>query len=88
MANSRTGNVIFVDTTGYTISDTVKIESVKYIGNASGTLVITAGTTGSGTIIYQESGTNNTSADAIGVRIDGFHVAVTNSAKALIYLES
>lgn len=87
MANGRTGNVIYVDTTAYTLDQTVTIARVKYIGNASGTLVITAGTAGTGQTIYQESGTANLSVDEICARVDGFHVAVTNSAKCIIYLE-
>lgn len=87
MANARAGNVIFVDTTGYTLDQILKIRAVKYIGNTSGTAVITMGTSGSGTIIWQETGSNNTAADEICARIDGFHVALTNGAKVIIYLE-
>lgn len=87
MANSKTGNVIYVDTTGYTVSQAVTIESVKYIGNTSGTAAITSGTTGSGSPIWQESGTNNLTVEEICARCDsGFHVEVTNSAKVYIYL--
>lgn len=87
MANGRTGNVIYVDTTAYALDQTVTIAKVKYIGNASGTLVISAGITGSGQTIYQESGTANLQADEICARVDGFYVALTNSAKCIIYLE-
>jgi hypothetical protein len=87
MANARTGNVIFVDTTAYTLDQSVTIRAVKYIGNASGTLVISAGTAGTGTTIYQESGTANLQVDEICARTDGFYVALTNSAKCIIYLE-
>jgi hypothetical protein len=87
MANSRVGNVIFVDTTGYTLDQTVTIGYVKYIGNASGTAIITQGTSGSGSPVWQEAGTNNLPADEICARVDGIHVAITNSAKVYIYLE-
>ena len=87
MANAAAGNVLFVDTTATTDSRTLKIRAVKYIGNASGTVVITAGTAGTGATIWQESGTNNLSVDEICARVDGFHVAITNGAKVIIYLE-
>lgn len=88
MANSRTGNVVFVDTTGATVAGPAKIGSVKYIGNTSGTAAITAGTSGSGNPIWQEAGSNNVAAEEICAFCqDGFHVAVTNSAKVYIYLE-
>ena len=88
MANSYSGNVIYVDTTGYTYSGHAKICAVKYIGNASGTAVITQGTSGSGAPVWQESGTANLSVDPIEAVCDGFHVAVTNSAKVYIYLKA
>jgi hypothetical protein len=88
MANGKTNNVIFVDTTGYTDSSAAIIESVKYIGNTSGTAVITAGTAGTGQTLWKESGSSNQAAEEICVRCDGgFHVAVTNSAQVLIYLK-
>lgn len=88
MANARKGNVIYVDTTGYTLDQTLTIKAVKYIGAASGTAIITAGTSGSGTIVWQESGTANLRVDEICARVDGFHVAITNSAVVIIYLEN
>jgi hypothetical protein len=88
MANSRTGNIIFVDTTGFTLDQAVTIGYVKYIGNTSGTAAITAGTSGSGAPVWQESGATNQAADEICARCDsGLHVAVTNGAKVYIYLE-
>jgi len=87
MANARKGNVIFVDTTGYTLDQTVVIGSVKYIGAATGTAVITDGTSGSGMTVWKESGTANLTVDEICAKVDGFHVAVANSAQVIIYLE-
>jgi len=88
MANTRTNNVIYVDTTGYTLEGPVSIESIKYIGNTSGTALITTGTGGSGSRLWEEAGTNNQAADAVCIFAnDGIHVAVTNSAKVYIYLE-
>jgi len=89
MANSQTGNVIYVDTTGYTYSGNATIEAVKYIGNTSGTAAITSGTSDSGSPVWQESGTSNQAAEGICAKCDsGFRVAVTNSAKVYIYLEN
>lgn len=88
MANGKIGNIIFVDTTGYTFDQAIKICSVKYIGNTSGTAVITDGISGSGQVIWKESGASNLPADEIEARVDGFHVAITNGAQVLIYLES
>ena len=88
MANTRSGNVIYVDTTGYTLDQSVEICSVKYIGNTSGTAVITSGTSGSGSKLWEESGASNQAAEEIEARADsGFHVAITNGAKVYIYLE-
>ena len=87
MANTRVNNVIYVDTTGYTLAGPLTIESVKYIGASSGTALITAGTGGSGSRIWEEAGTNNQAAEEVCIRADdGIHVAVTNSAKVYIYL--
>ena len=59
MANTRTGNVIYVDTTAS--FEKAIIRAVKYIGNASGTAVIS----NNSKTIWQESGTNNLSVDEI-----------------------
>jgi len=88
MANSRQANVIFVDTTGYTLDQKVTIKAVKYIGASNGTVVITAGTSGTGAPIWKDSGSANQAADEISARVDGFHVAITNSAQVYIYLEN
>lgn len=88
MANATAGNVVFVDTTAYTDSRTLKICGVKYIGNTNGTAVITDGTAGTGTTIWQENGAANLRVDEIEARVNGFHVALTNGAKVIIYLES
>ena len=87
MANSRVGNVIYVDTTAYTLDQTCVIRAVKYIGNTSGTATITDGITGSGKPVWQDSGTANLPADEICAKVDGFYVTLTNSAKVYIYLE-
>lgn len=87
MANARKGNVLYIDTTGYSLDQKVIIRGVKYIGAASGTAIITEATSGSGTIVWKDSGTNNLPTDEICARVDGFHVALTNNAVVIIYLE-
>ena len=63
MANTRVNNVVYVDTTGYTLSGPCTIEAIKYIGNTSGTAIITAGTAGTGSRLWEESGASNSGAD-------------------------
>lgn len=87
MANTRAANVIMVDTTAFTLDQTVIVSSVKYIGNTSGTAVITTGITGSGSRIYENSGATTQPVDEICAKTDGLHVALTNGAKVYIYLE-
>lgn len=88
MANAKTNQVIYVDTTGYTLDACCTIKAVKYIGNTSGTALITSGTSGSGGRLWEESGASNQAVEELEIRVtDGFHVAVTNSAKVYIYLE-
>ena len=84
MANTRSGNVRFCDTTA-TFTESTKIESVKYIGNASGTVVIS---TAAGQI-WNAGGTADLSTEEICARCDsGFTVTITNGAKVYIYLEA
>lgn len=85
MANSRTGNVIFVDTTGYSLTDITRVIGVKYIGAASGTASVTS-TTGSKPL-WEQSGSTN-SMDYLKFRSDsGITVTLTNGAKVYIYLD-
>ncbi len=84
MANSRSGTALFFDTTA-SFDGAVTIEAVKYIGNASGTVVIS---TAAGPI-WQDGGTTNLSSDYICARCDsGFTVTITNGAKVYVYLEN
>jgi hypothetical protein len=88
MANTREGNVIFVDTDDSTFSGPLYIESVKYIGNTSGTANI-KDTNDSGDVFWEESGANNTYNQGLNIRaVGGIFVNVTNSAKVYIYLKS
>jgi hypothetical protein len=85
LANTRTANVIYVDTTA-AFAGPLSICGIKYIGAATGTVVITA--TDSGSNLWQESGTNNLPMDeAEIVAQGGITVTVANSAKCYIYLE-
>lgn len=88
MANTRNGNVLYIDTTGYTLSGPVSIKSIKYAGNTSGTAVLTANTSGSGNRLWEEAGANNQAVDELCIKCaDGIHVAITNGARVYIYLE-
>ena len=88
MANAKQYNVLFCDTDGTTYTGPLRIETIKYIGNASGTVVIKSGTTAaSGDVLWQESGTNNLPADSCEIFAkDGINVTITNGAKVYIYL--
>ena len=87
MANSVANNVIYVDTTGYTYSGPLEICSIKYIGAASETAVITQGVTGSGSILWEESGTANVfNSDVELAAKDGIHVAIAAGVKLYLYL--
>lgn len=88
MANTRTNNVIRVDTTA-AFAGPLKIKSVKYIGASSGTALITEGSSGSGNRIWESKGGdilewNEGLCTHCG---QGFHVAVTNNAVVYIYLD-
>lgn len=87
MANAKTENVIFCDTSTTTYSGPQKIKSIKYIGNASGTATIKNGST-AGDVIWEESGASNVWNPDVGLRaMNGIYVTLTNSAKLYIYLE-
>lgn len=86
MANGRTSNVIYVDTTA-TFTGPFCVTGIKYIGASSGTLVITAAD--SGVRVYEEAGTANLQVDdaEFYVGAAGITVTVANSAKCYIYIE-
>lgn len=88
MANTRTANVIRVDTTAYTYAASVKIESVKYIGASTSSAIITQGTSGSGGKLYENANATTDPVEEINARTDGFYVALTGTAVLYIYLES
>jgi hypothetical protein len=86
MANTRTANVIFVDTTAATYTGPIKICGIKYIGNTSGTLQIQSQNV-SGAVLWEARGTADSFDEAEIFASDGIYVALTNGAKAYIYLE-
>lgn len=88
MANTLANNVLYIDTTGYTYAGPLKIEGIKYIGTASGTALITQGVSGSGSRLWEETGTANVfNGDACINANDGIHVAIAAGVKLYIYLE-
>lgn len=86
MANTYSGNVIFVDTTAATYSGPKKICSVKYFGNTSGTASIQHGSV-SGSVLWEARGTADFTEDIDIVANKGIYVAVANGAEVYIYLE-
>jgi hypothetical protein len=85
MANYRSANVIFIDTSA-AFTDYKKIVGVKYIGNASGTASIKSNGSSSGDILWEESGASNVF-NQVEIRDSrGVYVTVTNSAKVYLYL--
>jgi hypothetical protein len=86
MANTRTANVIYCDTTA-SFSGPLSICSLKYIGAASGTAVITA--TDSGSRLWEEAGASNLRSDEVEIQAnDGITVTIASGAKVYIYLEA
>jgi hypothetical protein len=86
MANTRSNNVIVVDTSAQ-FSENLTICSIKYIGAASGTASIKADST-SGVVVWEESGTANVYNAEVEIQAhQGMYVTVTNSAKLYIYFE-
>lgn len=82
MANASSGTVHYVDTTATTLNNggKVYIQSVKYIGAATGT----AGITSDGKTIWEEAGTANVHNECEMV-VDNVVVNVTNGAKVYVY---
>lgn len=86
MANSFTGNVIFVDTTASTFAYAKNICGIRYIGNTSGTLQIQADNV-SGAVLWAGSGSSDLYEEVEIRSSDGVYVALTNGASAYIYLK-
>lgn len=87
MANAREGNVIYVDTDNTTIAGPLKIESIKYIGNTSGTANLKS-EDDSGDLLWEEEGTANILDAGLCIRTNkDVYVNLTNGAVIYIYLE-
>lgn len=86
MANSRAGNVVVVDTTGTTVAEGIHIVGIKYIGAASGTATLKAGSS-SGNPLWEESGTANVFNQVDIKEKDGVHVILGTTAKVYLYLK-
>ena len=87
MANAKEGNVWYIDTDNTVIPGPVQIESIKYIGNTSGTANIKS-ENDSGSIMWEEEGTANIFDAGLCIRTNkDVHVNVTNGAVVYIYLE-
>ena len=86
MANAKEGNVWYIDTDNTVIPGPVEIESIKYIGNTSGTANLKS-ENDSGSIMWQEAGANNIMDAGVCIRTNkDIHVNLTNSAAVYIYL--
>jgi hypothetical protein len=86
MSNTNAGNVIRVDTSA-AFAAVRSVAAVKYIGATNGTATITSGTSGSGSKLWEESGSANQAVDEICIHdADGIYVTVTNSAVVYLYL--
>lgn len=84
MSNTRSANVIVVDTSAQ-FSEPLTICAIKYIGAASGTASIKADST-SGVVIWEESGSSNTFNPELEIELrQGMYVTLANSAKVYIY---
>lgn len=86
MANHYSANVIFVDTTAATYDGPKRIESVKYIGNTSGTAAIQSKDS-NGKTLWEADGTADFVDDVCIFSAEGIYVTVTNGAKVYIYLK-
>lgn len=85
MANHRTGNVIFVDTTGTDLFDTRRISDIKYIGAAVGTAIVRADGV-AGKDMWEASGDVEVF-DQVRLRNSkGFHVILAGGASVYLYL--
>lgn len=85
MANTRAGNVIKVDTSG-AIAGPVFIQSLKYIGNTSGTASIKEESS-SGNDLWEEEGDANIHDEVCISAGKGVYVTVANGAVVYLYLK-
>lgn len=88
MANTRNGNVVFIDTDNTVLPGPLKVVGVKYIGAATSSASLKAGTT-AGPELWRETSTGNVFDDVcITVKEPaGLHVDLTGTAVIFVYLE-
>jgi hypothetical protein len=88
MANTRNGNVWFVDTDNTVLPGPLKITGIKYIGAATSSASLKAGTT-AGPELWRETATSNVfdEVEIICNEQAGVHVDLTGTAVIFIYLE-
>lgn len=87
MANSYTDNVIFVDTSPFTLDAQVTIQSLKYRGNTNGTAVVRGGTASDAPVYYENDGADDDNFDTCIRSKQGIRVEVTNGATIYLYLK-
>jgi hypothetical protein len=86
MANAREGNVIYCDTDDSTFADAKNICGIKYIGAASSSITIKAGSS-SGNSLWEESASTNVFNEVCIHSPDGIHITVGGTATVYIYLK-
>lgn len=88
MANSRNGNVYFIDTDNTVLPGPLKIVGIKYIGASTSSAALKAGVTG-GAELWRETATTNVFDDVcIEVKEPaGVHVDLTGTAVIFVYVE-
>lgn len=87
MANTFINNVIRVDTTA-AFALNIRIRSIKYVGDESGTADVRAKAASDGDILWNHTGdviAHDANIDIVAK--DGVYVTVTNGAVVYLYLE-
>lgn len=86
MANTLTGTVYRVDTTG-ALPLAINVEGFKYVGGTGGSVIVRKGSA-SGNIVYESAGTTEKSAEGACLRsVSGLHVTVAGTAVLYVYLK-
>jgi hypothetical protein len=87
MANTRSANVIIVDTSA-AYPDVKNVRSIKYIGATTSTASIKSGASSSGTVLWEESASTNVMNSNVEIRDpEGIYVTITGTAKVYLYLK-
>lgn len=86
MANSFSGNVIFVDTSA-SFPYAKNIESVKYVGAASSSATIKGNADSSGPTLWTDNSSSTTTYETCIRDCQGVYVAITGTAAVYIHLK-